>query len=176
MGLISFFHQLSHKSWVPEWKMLEFYPPFFFMGLKIKDVSPDYRRIVVTVPVRWYSKNMYGTLFGGFIAAACDPLPALLCQRIFPGVQAWTQGFSIEFLKPGRKQLRIEVHISEAQVQEIYETLKNQSGKCSYEFQFDVVDKRNHLIARVKNTVFMRANVQKLGKESVEVLPQIRTG
>src|SRR5690242_2465947 len=85
-------------------RLLEWYPPFLFMGVKVTEVARDYRKIRVEKPLRWYGKNMYGSMFGGFLAAVTDPLPALMCQRIFPGCQGWTKSHYVDFLKPARNR------------------------------------------------------------------------
>ena len=140
---------------IPERWLLQLYPPFFFMGVKVRYVSPDYREIQVELPARWYGKNMHGTLFGGFIAAVSDPLPTLLCERIFPGVQAWTRRNSIEFLRPARGGVSLHLKITDQDVESIKHDL-DINGQVIHSFEYGFRDQRGHLVAHVLNAVYLR--------------------
>jgi acyl-coenzyme A thioesterase PaaI-like protein len=146
---------LSKIDLIPQQKLLEFYPPFLFMGVKVKRVSRDHRSMDVIVPLRWYGKNMYGAMFGGFICAVADPLPALMCGKIFPGVEMWTKSNAVDFLKPGRSTLEAHIHISELDVAAIGRQLDTEH-KASHRFEFYFRDKHGHEIAHVKNEIYLR--------------------
>jgi acyl-coenzyme A thioesterase PaaI-like protein len=140
---------------LPEPKLLELYPPFLFMGVKIKKVSPDYRHMHVVLPMRWYGKNLYGTMFGGFMCAVSDPLPALMCEKIFPGVEVWTKAHAVDFKKPGKGHLDLYIDISEKDVGIIGRAL-DETGKCTHPFQFSFKDSHGREVAHVHNTVYLR--------------------
>ena len=146
---------LEKTKLVPKQKLLEFYPPFFFMGVKIKSVSEDYRNLHLEVPLRWYGKNMYGSMFGGFICAVADPLPALMCGRIFPGVEMWTKANSVEFLKPGFGTLNVHVQIIEQDVEAISRQLETHN-KATHTFEFYFRDRKGTNVAHVKNKIYLR--------------------
>lgn len=140
---------------IPKQKLLELYPPFFFMGVKIKTVSKDHRHMHLEVPLRWYGKNMHGSMFGGFICAVADPLPALMCGRIFPGVEMWTKSNSVEFLKPGFGTLDVHVQIDEKDVEAISRQLETKN-KATHTFEFYFRDKKGSDVAHVKNKIYLR--------------------
>lgn len=148
-------HLLDKANIVPKRKLLELYPPFFFMGVKIKSVSKDHRHMHVQVPLRWYGKNMYGSMFGGFICAVADPLPALMCGRIFQGVEMWTKSNCVDFIKPAMGTLDAHVQISEHDLKAIEDQLARHN-KATHVFEFTFRDKRGHEIARVKNQIYLR--------------------
>lgn len=152
MSLISLLPRLRI---LPERILLQLFPPFLFMGVKVREVSRDYRVVELTLPLRWYGKNVYGTMFGGFIAAFSDPIPLLMCEKIFPGAQAWTSHHEIDFLKPGRTALDLRVEVTEAEVNAIRAQL-DASGEATHTFRYLVKDQRKRDIARISNTVFMR--------------------
>jgi acyl-coenzyme A thioesterase PaaI-like protein len=138
-----------------EAKLLEFYPPFFFMGAKVAKITSDYRSIRVELPLRWYSKNHNGTMFGGFICAISDPIAALLCSRIFAECEVWTQSHSVKFLRPGRTRLHFDIHITDQDLEQIRLGLETHH-KMSHTFEFDFKDRHQKVIAHVSNTVFLR--------------------
>ena len=152
MGLIRMLHEVKL---IPERNLLEVYPPFLFMGVKVVYVSKNYRHIHIQLPLRWYGKNLYGTMFGGFICAVSDPLPALLCSKLFDGMQVWTKSQKVEFLRPAKGALDTHVRISTQDISMIKQALKS-DGEATHAFSFMFQDERGREIAQVENTVFIR--------------------
>lgn len=131
------------------------YPPFLLMGVRIRSMSPDYRHMEVTLALRWWARNLNGTLFGGFMCAATDPLAALMCHGMFPGAEIWTKSHEVEFLKPARTALHVDLNIGEPQFQSIREELR-ESGQTTQTFEYQMVDARRRVVARVRNVLFIR--------------------
>lgn len=125
------------------------------MGVKVKSVSDDRRNIVLELPFRWYSKNLHGTMFGGFIAAVADPVPAITCAEVFPGLEVWTKKVAVDFLKPGRGPLQLKFEISDSDYRTIAAGLAA-SGKVRHEFEFFFWDRNHAKVAHVINTVHLR--------------------
>lgn len=146
---------LSRLKIIRDTKLLELYPPFFFMGVRVREVSSDFRHMEVSMPFRWYGSNMHGTMFGGFVCAVSDPLAALMCMKIFPGVRVWTKSHFVDFLKPVRKGLKIVIDITDEQIQHIRKEL-DAKGESVYVFEYPIRDQAGAVVAQVKNGVFMR--------------------
>lgn len=138
-----------------EARLLEIYPPFFLMGIRVKKVGKDYRLLHAQLPFRWCNKNIQGTMFGGYICALSDPLALLLCERIFPGTQGWTKDLKVEFLKPGTSALDVKIEVSDEDVSQMKAQLER-TGNAFHTFTFSFRDKREREIARVANTVLIR--------------------
>lgn len=134
--------------------LLEFYPPFLFMGLKVTHLSHDYRVLEIRVPLRWYFRNHHGTMFGGILAAVVDPLPALMCSRIFPGTLAWTKALRLEFLLPTDTALHARVEVTDVDLNSIREQLEK-SKKAVHEFHFLLKNAQGRTVAKVWNTVYL---------------------
>ena len=156
MHFIHFLPRL--KRFISEKKLLEWFPPFWFMGVKVTYIASDYRTLTVRLPVRWYGKNVYGTLFGGFLCAASDPLPLLLCERIFPGIQGWTRMHKVEFLKPARDTLTLKLEIAQKDIDAIQADI-DRERESNYTFKYSFRDQREREIARVETTVFLRKKI-----------------
>jgi len=52
---------------------------------KVLRVSPDLSEITVKLPINWKNKNYVGTIFGGSMFSAVDPIP--MVQLINAGVK-----------------------------------------------------------------------------------------
>jgi hypothetical protein len=146
---------LARVGFLSESRMLELYPPFFFMRLKVVSVAADYRSCHIRVPLGWHLKNHHGTFFGGAICSIADPLPALLCGRIFPGTRIWSKRVAVEFLMPARSAVNMKIQIPEDSVSRIRAQLE--AGAAAEEmFRFSFWSDDGKELARVENSVFLK--------------------
>ncbi len=142
----------------PPFKLLELYPAFLFMGLRIDSVSKDFRKLVVSVPTRWYGLNLHGSMYGGNMCSVADPFPALMCARIFDRLDVWTKANSVEFNKPARGRIEMRIEITDADIAEIQKQL-DEKGKAKHTFLFDFWDHHGGSIAKITNTVYLKKRV-----------------
>ena len=63
------------KLWVNWW------PPFLFSGVRLLDISDDWRNARVRLKLRWYNRNYVGTQFGGLLFAMTDPYWMIMVDR-----------------------------------------------------------------------------------------------
>ena len=88
-------------------KRLENFEPFKMMEVKILELSPDWRKIRLLLPLSKAATNHQGTMFGGFIASLADPIAALSCGKLFPGYAAWTRKLTVDFKRAGTTDLEL---------------------------------------------------------------------
>lgn len=152
---MSVIKKLARLSFVPKQMLLEYYPPFLFIGVKASHISNDKRKVTLRIPLRWYSKNLHGTMFGGFIAAVADPVPAIMCTELLPHVEVWTKKLEVDFLKPARSSIEMRVEITQQDLDTITAGLEA-AGKIQHAFEFYFYDGAENKIAHAKNTVHFR--------------------
>ncbi|MBL7715308.1 MAG: DUF4442 domain-containing protein [Bdellovibrionales bacterium] len=145
---------------IPFW-LIEYYPPFWFMGVRIESITRDYRTLVASLPLRWYSKNLHGTMFGGHLCAAADPFPALMCGRIIGDLDVWSKVCSVEFKKPARSRVFMKIEITDEDIKEIRKQIETYQ-KATHTFRFDYRDRKGTLIAEVSNTVYLKKRAREL--------------
>lgn|GEM_PF-3580317 len=153
----------ERKGWVARWmdlrwikfdRLLQCYPMFFFLGLRIR-ISSDYRHLKIRVPLRFYIRNNSGVMFGAAMATASDPFPALLLQKIFPGTVAFTRAHSVKYLRPAKSAVTMVVHLSEANIQSV-ETELQVMGKAERTYTYYFVNQQNKRVAEVTSTAYLR--------------------
>src|SRR5690554_7492096 len=122
--------KLSERSltWV-----MRLYPPFLFQRIWVRRFLPDFRGVDVKVNYSVLNRNSNGSIFGGTLFSATDPLYALLFgqlmrRRGFDKVIVWLKSAQIRYLKPARTPLEITVRIDESAVTEAEKALKT-AGK-----------------------------------------------
>ena len=163
---MAFFRFLNQLKFISRSRLLELYPPFWFMGVKLIKLTNDYRELHLVLPLRWYGKNLHGTMFGGFICAVSDPLLALMCEKIFPGISAWTKSHYVDFLRPAKSDLVLRAMVTKKDVRTIRQSLKN-NRRATHSFEFYFYDSNEHKVARVINTVFLRPQNARMRKKIV---------
>jgi acyl-coenzyme A thioesterase PaaI-like protein len=135
--------------------MLQLYPPFLFLGVRIDSLSADGTELTTSLPLRWYATNFHGTHFGGSLCAWSDPFPALLCARLIPDVEVWTKDHRVEFRRPARGRLTLRVKVGETDLEEIKRQLDT-AGKATRTFECPITDASGTVVARVTNTAYVR--------------------
>ncbi len=144
---------------VPTWLMKELgnlWSPYLGAGIKVLEVSANYRFLKVALKRRWYNLNYVGTHFGGSIYAMVDPFYMLmLMQNLGKDYIVWDRAAVINFLKPGRSDLYAEFVIDEDLIEEIKaETALGE--KYVFDLPVQVVDENGTLIADIEKTIYVR--------------------
>ncbi|MCW8878276.1 MAG: DUF4442 domain-containing protein [Kangiellaceae bacterium] len=136
--------------------LLNFYPPYIGAGIKITNVSDDWKSLDVVMNLRWYNRNAVGSHFGGSLYSMVDPhLMLMLMQILGRDYYVWDKSASIEYIAPCRSQVRAHVRISEQQIQDI-KSHTAQGEKYLPEFTLDVLDPDDQLVAKVIKQLYIR--------------------
>lgn len=130
--------------------------PFRGAGIKIVQVTPDYRYMAVEMKLKWSNKNYVGTHFGGSLYAMTDPFYMMMfINNLGPDYIVWDKAACIEFLKPGKGTVRAEFQLTEAFIAEIKEKA-DVNGKWVFDIPVEIKDENNNIVARVKKTLYVR--------------------
>jgi acyl-coenzyme A thioesterase PaaI-like protein len=136
-------------------RMLELYPPFVPMRIRVLEIADGWRRVRIRLPLNARSRNPGGVMFGGYQAALADPIAALACARIFPGYSVWTRAMSISFDHGGNSDLEMRFSLTPAQEQEIREELAR-DGRSTPTFEYGYVRVDGVRCTVIRNTVAIR--------------------
>lgn len=141
-----------------KWAM-RLYPPFFFQRIWVQRFHKDFTGVDVKISKSLLNRNYNDSIFGGTIYAASDPFYALLfdqlSRRMGFKTRVWLKSSSIQFLKPGRTTLYFTINLSEADINDAMDTLR-QSGKFIRTFPLEIRDKNGELCASVQNEIYVR--------------------
>ncbi len=132
------------------------FPAYRRTGGRITCISSDLMRVQIKVPLNWKTRNYVGTLFGGSMYGAVDPIyMVMLIQLLGPEYIVWDKAATITFKKPGRSTLYAEFVLSSEEVQGIREELAhNESIHRVYTVNLTNVEGTVH--ATVEKTLYIR--------------------
>jgi acyl-coenzyme A thioesterase PaaI-like protein len=137
-------------------KAINYYGPFLGAGVKLKELTKDYRYARVTMPLTFYNKNYMGTQFGGSLYAMVDPWYMLmLIKNLGKDYIVWDKGANIRFKKPGRGTVTAEFRLTQEIIDEI-KSFVDQNTKMDYTFKVEIKDEAGTLICEVDKVVYIR--------------------
>lgn len=145
---------------------LEFYPLFFFMRVKVLELSDNWGALRLHLPLNLVNRNIGGGMFGGSQAALADPIAALACVRRFPGQAVWTRSLALDFRREGLGDLELRFNFSRQQEIEIRADLAaNQRSTPVFEYGFYSTD--GVLCTQVRSSVAIRPRGYKLKSDGI---------
>ena len=135
---------------------LNFWPPFFGAGIRIRSLAPDWKAIDVEMKLRWWNRNYVGTHYGGSLYSMADPFFMLmLIENLGKDYIVWDKSASIRFRKPGRGTVFAEFRMSDEQIGEIRQAL-NSEEKIERVFRAEIKDESGVVIAEVEKLLHIR--------------------
>ncbi|MDQ2077702.1 DUF4442 domain-containing protein [Marinimicrobium sp. ABcell2] len=137
-------------------RLVNFWPPLFFAGIKATRISKDFREIDIALKLRWYNRNYVGTQFGGSLFSMTDPWYMLmLMYNLGREYYVWDRSAHIDFKAPGRGVVRAEFRLNEEILERIRRHTDN-GEKYLPEFTIDILDEDDQLVAQVVRTLYVR--------------------
>ncbi len=137
-------------------KLINFYGPYVGAGVKLKNMSKDFRYCEVEMPLTLYNKNYMGTQFGGSLYSMTDPWYMLmLIKNLGNDYIVWDKAATIHFRKPGRGTVRAEFKLTQEDIDEV-KAYVEQNVKMDKVFKVEIKDLEGKLIAEVEKVVYVR--------------------
>lgn len=153
----AFFWRRIPAAWRPTLLRhgLNWFPAYRATGARIVHISRDMKRIVVRLPLRRATRNGAGTLFGGSLYSATDPIFALLLAvHLGPDYIVWDKAAAIRYRKPGREALTAEFVVSDVEIAAVRDEVAR-SGACDRSFTTAFVDRHGAVHTEIDKTVYV---------------------
>jgi len=152
--LPNFLGGLRSSNAIHRW--INFWPPFFFAGIRVTHIAKDMKSVDVEMKLRWWNANYVGTHFGGSLFAMTDPFYMLMVMaNLGADYIVWDKAATIRYRRPGKGTVRAEFRLTDSQIDDIREKLKT---LIKYEpvFKVDVKDEQGTVIAEVEKLLYVR--------------------
>jgi acyl-coenzyme A thioesterase PaaI-like protein len=133
-----------------------FFPAYRGTGARITYIAGDWREIRIKLPLSWRTRNYVGTIYGGSMYAAVDPIYMIMLIKLLgPEVVVWDKAASIRFRKPGKRTLIARFVVDQAETEAIQAALADQPA-IDRVYQIDLVDRDGVVHASVEKTIYIR--------------------
>ncbi len=143
------------ESWTTRlmrWRF-NFFPAYRGTGGRLTYIRHDWREVHVKLPLSWRTRNYVGTIFGGSLYGAVDPIyMIMLIKQLGPAYPVWDKAATIQVRRPGRGTLYASLNVDEETVAGIREEL-TRSPKTERTFSIDLVDADGVVHATVGKTI-----------------------
>jgi len=125
-------------------------------GGRLRYIAEDWSEVLLELPLSWRTRNYVGTIFGGSIYSAVDPIYMLmLIRRLGPEFIVWDKAASIQFKKPGKKTLHARFVVSDEELAAIRAALQTQRS-VDRSYTVELKDKAGTLCATVEKLIYIR--------------------
>jgi hypothetical protein len=145
------------ESWRTRFERLGFnyYPCYRGTGANITYIASDWKEVHLKLPLSWRTRNYRGTIFGGSLYGAVDPIYMLmLIKNLGSGYNIWDKAATIRFVKPGRGTLFARFLMDDYELAAIQEEL-SKNIKIDRVYNIDLTDNRGVVHFSVEKTIYI---------------------
>ena len=122
---------------------------------KLIHVSRDIHVIKVKIPLSYKNVNYAGSIFGGSMFGATDPIFMIqLIQILGDDYIVWDKSTFIDFKKPARSAGYVTFEFSPEEIKEIKDTVAKE-GRNDIVKLLEIKSKEGEVFARLKKTIFI---------------------
>ena len=130
-------------------------------GGRLKFIAEDWSEVRLELLLSWRTRNYVGTIFGGSIYGAVDPIYMLmLIRRLGPEFIVWDKSASIQFKKPGKETLRAQFVVSDEELAAIRAALETRRS-IDRTYTVELKDAAGNVCATVEKVIYIRRREQK---------------
>ena len=135
--------------------VLNLIPAYRGTGAWVTHASNDYRRVKLRVPLNLQTRNYVGTIFGGSMYGAVDPICMLmLIKNLGDEYIVWDKAASIRFKKPGRSTLYADFELTQEELDLVRR--EAQAGPVERTYTVHLVDKEGTVCAEIDKLLYIR--------------------
>lgn len=145
----------SWRSRLLRWRF-NWIPAYRGTGAHMTYMADDGLEVRVRLPLSWRTRNYVGTIFGGSLYGAIDPIYMVMLMRALgPEFIVWDKAARIEFLRPGRSTLYAAFRLDAAVVAEVASAARA-DGPLTRDFRIELVDGAGEVCCACVKTIYVR--------------------
>ncbi len=131
------------------------FPAYRGSGGRIAYISDDYHEIHVKLPLNWRTKNYVGTIFGGSMFAATDPiLMVMLIKILGSDYLVWDKSTNIRFKRPGKTTLYAKFLITPEEISDT-QTQLELTKSIDKIYTIELKDEKGKVHAIIEKTLYL---------------------
>jgi acyl-coenzyme A thioesterase PaaI-like protein len=145
----------SLRTRVARWGF-NWFPAYRGTGGRITYIAHDFREIRIRLPLNRRTRNYVGTIFGGSMYGAVDPVHmVMLIQNLGRDYVVWDKAASIRFRRPGRTTLHARFVLDAAELDSIRDALRDATA-IDRTYVVDLTDDEGTVHATVEKVIHIR--------------------
>lgn len=123
---------------------------------RVVAVSDDLLRVRIRLPLSWRNRNYVGTIFGGSMAAAADPIAMVqLINLLGDDYVVWDKAATIRFRRPARQTVYAEFSYTAEELDELRRRVADE-GELTFEKDSVFTDASGETVfAEVSKTLYV---------------------
>jgi acyl-coenzyme A thioesterase PaaI-like protein len=135
---------------------MNIWPPLFFAGIRITDLSSDFKTARVQLTLRPWNKNAVGSHFGGSLFSMTDPFYMLMIlAQLGNDYLVWDKAADIDFIKPGKGKVIADFSINQQLIDDIIAKTAN-GDKYLPQIPVYIKDEEGDIVATLNRTLYIR--------------------
>jgi len=151
----------SLRTKISRWGF-NFFPAYRGTGSRITSIASDWREVRIKLPLNWRTRNYVGTIYGGSMYGAVDPIYMLMLIKVLgPEYVVWDKAASIRFKKPGTRTLFANFVLTEEEIGAIKDALSS-APSLERAYMVELVDAEGVVHASIEKTVYIRKKEMKI--------------
>jgi Domain of unknown function (DUF4442) len=145
----------SWKTRLMRWGF-NFFPAYRRTGARITYISADWHEVRILLPLNWTTRNYVGTIFGGSMYGAVDPIYMVMFIKLLgPQYIVWDKAASIQFKNPGCSTLYAKFTVDDKELESIREELRTKT-KIDRNYRVELADRSGTVCVLVEKTIHFR--------------------
>jgi len=137
------------------WKF-NFFPAYRGTGARVTYIADDFSELRVRLPLSWRTRNYVGTIFGGSMYGAVDPMyMIMLIQLLGRDYVVWDKAATIRFRKPGRATLYATFRIDRAELDAVRAAAAG-GAPIDRVYMVNLVDTEGVVHAEIEKVIYVR--------------------
>lgn len=133
------------------------FPAYRGTGGRITYLAGDWSEIRVRVPLSWRTRNYVGTIFGGSMYGAVDPIyMIMLIKRLGTDYIVWDREATIRFRRPGRSTLFARFRIDDEELAAIRAATPSSGDRLDRTYVVELTDTEGEVHAIIEKVLYIR--------------------
>ncbi|MGC6429766.1 MAG: DUF4442 domain-containing protein [Jejuia sp.] len=122
---------------------------------KVIEVSDDLHFVKIKIPLSWKNRNYVGTIFGGSMLSATDPIYMIQLLNILgDNFVVWDKAATIKYRRPAKEAVFCEFVFSKEEIESIKNDIELK-GEIDIIKTPSIVTEKNVVIAELSKTIYV---------------------
>jgi acyl-coenzyme A thioesterase PaaI-like protein len=132
------------------------FPAYRGTGARVTYIADDFSEVRVKLPLSWRTRNYVGTIFGGSIYGAVDPMYMIMLIKLLgDDYVVWDKAATIRFRKPGRTTLFATFRIDGAELDAVRAAAAS-GAPVDRTYTVNLVDRDGAVHAEIEKVIYIR--------------------